>query len=95
MVGSLDAPLLIVCRFKSIKPLNSKYVQTEILKRFGRKVRKLRLSRGWSQEKLAERADLHRTYIGGVERGERNISLHNIGKIAKAFGISPSRLLET
>ena len=56
-----------------------------ILKEFGSKVRELRKSRGLSQEKLAEKAGLHYTYIGAVERGEKNISLQNIEKIAKAL----------
>jgi transcriptional regulator with XRE-family HTH domain len=47
-----------------------------------------------SQEVLAERSDLHRTYIGGIERGERNVSLENIVRIARALNISPSQLLE-
>ena len=55
---------------------------------FGRRVRELRLGLKLSQEELAERADLHRNYIGGIERGERNVSLVNIEKIAKALGIS-------
>lgn len=59
----------------------------------GRTVRKLRLQKGWSQEILAERADLHWTYIGGIERGERNVSLVNIVGIARALGVRPARLL--
>ena len=57
---------------------------------FGTSVRKLRESKGLSQEDLAEKAGLHRTYIGGIERGERNLSLLNIWRIADALEVSPS-----
>jgi transcriptional regulator with XRE-family HTH domain len=59
-------------------------------KAFGRKVRELREKQGYSQERLAELAELHRTYVGDVERGERNISLDNIWQLAKALGINPA-----
>lgn len=55
---------------------------------FGRRVRELRHIRGLSQEQLAERCGLHRTYIGGIERGERNPALLNINAIALALKIS-------
>ena len=58
-----------------------------ICKKFGDRIRKLRKERQLSQEKLAELADLHRTYIGDIERGERNVSLENIEKIAKALKV--------
>jgi transcriptional regulator with XRE-family HTH domain len=61
---------------------------------FGKRVRALRLERGLSQEKLAELADLHRNYVGGVERGERNIALLNIVSLAHALRVKPSELLE-
>lgn len=60
--------------------------------RFGSRLRQLREERGYSQEKLAERAKLHRNYIGGVERGERNVALENIVKLAKALSVRPGDL---
>jgi len=61
---------------------------------FGKRVRALRLERGLSQERLAELADLHRNYVGGVERGERNIALLNIVALARALKIRPAKLLD-
>ena len=61
---------------------------------FGIHLRRLRLQKGLSQEKLAELADLHRNYVGGVERGERNIALLNIVTLARALHVKPARLLE-
>jgi len=60
---------------------------------WGKAVRKFRLGCGVSQERLAELVGLHRTYIGDVERGERNISLVNMWKLADALGIKLSRLI--
>lgn len=64
------------------------------LKKFGEYVLKLRKARNLSQEQLAELAGLHRNYIGGIERGERNVALVNIVRLAKALGVSPSELLQ-
>ena len=64
------------------------------LKKVGARIRDLRQAIGWSQEELAHRANLHRTYIGGVERGERNISVKNIFAIARALKVPSSQLLE-
>src|SRR3990172_7288 len=60
----------------------------DILKQFGKQVRDLRKAQGLSQEELAEKADLHYTYVGGVERGERNLSLKSIERIASALYIN-------
>lgn len=57
-------------------------------------MRKLRLQRGLSQEKLAELANLHRNYVGGVERGERNIARLNIVALAHELRVKPAKLLE-
>lgn len=63
------------------------------LKRFGARIRKERERLGISQEELADRAGLHRTYIGGVERGERNLGVINLLRIARALQVNPSALL--
>jgi ribosome-binding protein aMBF1 (putative translation factor) len=60
---------------------------------FGRRVRELRATKGLSQERLAFACGLDRTYVGGVERGERNVSLLNIWKIADALGVKARELL--
>ena len=59
----------------------------------GRAIRELRRGAGISQEGLADRSRLHRTYVGGIERGERNVSFGNLLKLAKALGVRPSALL--
>ncbi len=64
-----------------------------ILKKFGNNVKTLRLEKGWTQEELARRADLHRTYIGSIERFERNVSLLNVERIAKALSVNIKDLL--
>lgn len=64
------------------------------LKTFGLRVRKFREALGWSQDQLAEQADLHRTYISGLERGERNVSVLNILRLARALKTTPGKLLD-
>lgn len=66
----------------------------QILKRFGKRVQALREKKDWTQEELGKKAGLHRTYIGSIERGERNISLINLEKIARAIGVKVERLLK-
>jgi transcriptional regulator with XRE-family HTH domain len=61
---------------------------------FGARVRALRLQKGLSQEQLAERAGLHRTYVSSLERGQRNVGLDNIHIIARALDVHPSQLFE-
>jgi transcriptional regulator with XRE-family HTH domain len=69
-------------------------VQNDPKKLVGMRIRELRLAKGISQEALADEAGIHRTYIGSVERGERNISLENIVRIAKALRMRPYELLK-
>ena len=66
---------------------------SSIISRFGASVRKLRFRLGISQEALAERADLHRTYIADIERGARNVTLRSIDRLAKALQVSTADLL--
>lgn len=65
-----------------------------ILKILGKNVRKERLKQNLSQEDFAEKADFHRTYIGMIERAERNITLQNLEKISKALGVEIADLLK-
>jgi transcriptional regulator with XRE-family HTH domain len=69
-------------------------LKMDIKKKFGKKVKLLRIEKGWSQEKLALSADLDRTYIPSIEKGERNVSITVIEKIAKAFKVSVSELFK-
>jgi transcriptional regulator with XRE-family HTH domain len=66
--------------------------KVELQERFGERVRKLRQSQGLSQEELAFKAGVHRTYLGGIERGERNLALKNIVSIARALDVPLSEL---
>jgi len=66
----------------------------DIKKKLGEKIREIRKKKGFSQEALAFKSNLHRTYISDIERGFRNVSIENIEKIAKALGLTPKDLLE-
>ncbi len=61
---------------------------------FGQRLIELRKAKGWSQEHLALESGLARSYLGGVERGQRNIAVLNIHRLADALGVEPSSLLE-
>lgn len=67
--------------------------RNSLLVAFGLAVRRLRSARGLSQERLAERAGVHRTYVGGIERGERNVTLLSIDRLARALSVDASTLL--
>lgn len=66
----------------------------DYFKILGANIRALRVSQELTQEQLAERCDLHRTYVGAIERGDRNVSLKNIVRIADVLNVSPSDLLK-
>jgi len=66
----------------------------EILERLGSNVRRLRKEKGWSQERYAFEADIHRTYVSEIERAIRNPTATMIEKLAKPFGVPPGRLLD-
>jgi transcriptional regulator with XRE-family HTH domain len=64
----------------------------QFLRELGSRIRELRLARKWSQADLGRRCDLHRTFIGSVERGERNLSALNLRRIAKVLRVSMADL---
>lgn len=68
-------------------------MHSTVLRHFGARIRKLRKSQGFSQEELGRIAGLHRTYIGMIERGEKNITLLNIEKLAKALKVPSQKLV--
>ena len=88
--------LYSVCRLSEFIPLTFLHMRKNktIQEKFGTRVRKLRKERAWSQEEFADKCTLHRTYIGAIERGERNVSLNNIHAIAKALDISVKELFD-
>lgn len=67
-------------------------VGNDTCRRLGKRVRVLRVTRGWTQENLAEAAGVHRNYIGGIERGEINMSVVNLEKIARGLGVNVEAL---
>ena len=75
--------------------MTSEYKLGNLRLTFAAKLREARIGKGWSQERLAAEAGLHRTYVGSVERGERNVSIDNIEILAMAVDKHPSALLRT
>ncbi|NUQ64679.1 MAG: helix-turn-helix transcriptional regulator [Pirellulales bacterium] len=69
-------------------------MKSDPLKAFGKRVRSMRERAGLGQEALAAKAGIHRTYMGGVERGERNLCLKNILRLAEALGVHPRDLFD-
>lgn len=74
--------------------MNTSKVKKLILKQFGFNVRNIREEKNLSQEKLAEKCNLHRTYVSDIERGERNVSIINIYKIATALNVKADRIFK-
>src|SRR2546427_5394626 len=91
--------LLIVCRLIGIHVANispmapSEMNDRELLAALGQRLKSIRQRKRWSQEDLAERSGLHRTYVGGLERGERNIGLVNLFKLVRALDVAVEDLL--
>lgn len=69
-------------------------MKNDLLVEFGNRIRELRKKNKWSQENLAFKTGFHRTYIGMIERGERNLSLKNVEIFANSFGLTISELLK-
>lgn len=70
------------------------YLSMTFLEKIGHRIRELRRVKGWSQEELADHANLHRTYISSVEQGKRNLAAVNLKGLANAFGMSISEMLK-
>ena len=68
-------------------------MEGDLQRRLGRNLRAYREARGWSQEGFAEELGVHRTYLGALERGERNLTLRSLERLAEALGIGPLELL--
>jgi transcriptional regulator with XRE-family HTH domain len=69
------------------------HVEGDLQKRLGKNLRAFRLAKGLSQEELADLLGFHRTYVGGLERGERNVTLRTLSRLARELGVDPLSLL--
>jgi len=91
----MERGLIVACSLASVRlapERNVKKTDPRIV--FGKRVAALRKERGWSQEQLALESGLARSYLGGVERGQRNISLLNIYRLAESMSLQPAALFE-
>lgn len=86
--------LIIVCRIAVCQTLELALMKDALLIKFGKKIRKERQLRNLSQEELGQKAKVHRTYIGMIERAEKNITLKNMNKIAGALGLKINDLID-
>lgn len=77
------------------QPATLSGMEDDDARKLGQRIRDLRLTRGWTQEKLAERAGVHEKFLGAVERGERNVTLRNISRIARGLGVPIGALFPT
>lgn len=79
------------------QPLEARFVveRDRVQAAFGSRLRDFRVARQLTLEMLADRADLHANYVGAVERGERNLSLYNIWRIAHGLGVAPAELMQS
>jgi transcriptional regulator with XRE-family HTH domain len=80
--------------YASVIFLTEMSMQYDPLVLFGKRLVELRKARGWSQERLALESGLARSYVGGIERGQRNIALHNICVLADTLGVAPASMLD-
>ena len=78
------------------QPLEARFAleRDRVQAAFGKRVREFRTERQLTLEMLAEKADLHENYVGAVERGERNLSLYNVWRIAHGLGVAPADLMQ-
>jgi transcriptional regulator with XRE-family HTH domain len=84
--------ITLILMFLYTQTMGCDDMSDHILQLVGGKIRELRKAKGWSQEELGEKAGFHFSYIGGLERGERNASLENLAKVAETLEVDISRL---
>jgi len=91
--GGHDALLYLRCRQVECARGTYQVVRSTLRQIIARNVRLLREGRGWSQEALADQCGLHRTYVGAIERGEHNLTIRTVERLADALEVHPAQLL--